>query len=97
MGRAAAYAQRAPFGCEPLHSVADQARARRSGLSQLPTTSVLEQENVVGREFAYINATMRNRQGFVRAVHNVRRCSQKQAALLYRMLQQLLIDFMMQF
>ncbi|CAM9656904.1 unnamed protein product [Scytosiphon promiscuus] len=33
--------------------------------------SVLDQENVVGREFAYVNATMRNRQAFVRAVHNV--------------------------
>ncbi|CAN0337215.1 unnamed protein product [Pylaiella littoralis] len=33
--------------------------------------SVLSQDNVVGREFAYINATTRNRRAFVRAVHEV--------------------------
>ena len=33
--------------------------------------SVLGQDNVVGREYAYVNATMRNRRAFVRAVHEV--------------------------
>ncbi|CAM9633305.1 unnamed protein product [Ectocarpus sp. 12 AP-2014] len=33
--------------------------------------SVLSQDNVVGREYAYVNATTRNRRAFVRAVHEM--------------------------
>ncbi|CAM9738525.1 unnamed protein product [Ectocarpus fasciculatus] len=33
--------------------------------------SVLSQDNVVGREYAYVNATTRNRWAFVRAVHEM--------------------------
>eukprot|EP00903_Cladosiphon_okamuranus_P015371 g14197.t1 len=33
--------------------------------------SVLSQDNVVGREYTYVNATARNRRAFVRAVHGV--------------------------
>eukprot|EP00752_Nemacystus_decipiens_P006669 g5996.t1 len=33
--------------------------------------SVLSQDNVVGREYTYINATVRNRRAFVRAVYEV--------------------------
>ncbi|CAM9729255.1 unnamed protein product [Ectocarpus sp. 4 AP-2014] len=32
---------------------------------------VLSQDNVVGREYAYVNATTRNRRAFVRAVHEM--------------------------
>lgn len=33
--------------------------------------SVLTQDNVMGREYAYVNATMRNRRAFILAVHEV--------------------------
>lgn len=36
-----------------------------------PRISVLSQDNVVGREYTYVNATVRNRRAFVRAVYEV--------------------------
>lgn len=35
------------------------------------TSSVLALDNVVGREYVYVNATMRNRRAFIIAVHEV--------------------------
>ena len=41
-------------------------------VNNIVCASVLNQDNVVGREYTYVNATVRNRRAFVRAVDEVR-------------------------